>query len=117
MQEKRKTDKKDPGHPRIVVLFKRFNIIIIGMPEAVEKENGAEETFEVIMAENFPKFMQIQNQRYRKLREPQAERILHPPKNLDLSILYSIFKKPKTEIVKEAWGECLACGRRRIRIK
>lgn len=41
--------------------FKRFNIIIIGIAEAVEMENRAEEMFEIIMAENFPKFMQIQN--------------------------------------------------------
>lgn len=38
---------------------KRFNIIIIGIPEAVERENGAEKIFEVIVDKTFPKFIQV----------------------------------------------------------
>lgn len=42
-------------------------ICIVGMPEGQERENRAEETFEVIMAKTFP------NHRSRKFREHYAE--------------------------------------------
>lgn len=37
--------------------IKRCNIFIIGIPEGEERENEAQEIFEVITAENFPKLV------------------------------------------------------------
>lgn len=56
MKCKRKKKKRIKKNPRTVVRFQNFNIIVIGIPETVERENR-EEIFEIIMAENFPKFM------------------------------------------------------------
>lgn len=36
-----------------------FDIIITGVPEGKEEENGAEEIFEVIMVDKFPELMTL----------------------------------------------------------
>ena len=42
-------------HPRIVgQQFQRHNLCLIGIAEVKERENEAEEIFEVVMASNFP---------------------------------------------------------------
>ena len=62
----------------------------IGIPEGKERENGAEEIFEVIMAGNFPKLMTNS-----KSQIQEAQRTSINTKNLHLGISYSSYKKKK----------------------
>lgn len=59
-REKRMKKKKKPNQYYTQELwnnYKRYNILVMEIPEGEEIDKGAQEIFEVITAKNFPKLM------------------------------------------------------------
>uniref|UniRef100_A0A9L0SD25 L1 transposable element RRM domain-containing protein n=1 Tax=Equus caballus TaxID=9796 RepID=A0A9L0SD25_HORSE len=80
---------------------KRCNLCIMEMPEGKERKEGTEETFEVIIAEKFPKLM-TDTKPYIQKAQKTPSRI--NTKKSTLHISYSNCRKSK-KILKEPRGQ------------
>ena len=102
--QREKKNGKIPENPRIVDNFKSYNVHRIGISEGKERQNRAEDVFEAIVANNFPKLItEVELQIQGAQRTPSK---INAKNTCTQANQYAKGRKPKTEkILKKAGGK------------